>query len=177
MKSCLFVNEGGVLRVGSRTEKITMENSAVINCERILTFYQGRVSHEGLVKLNNNVFLSNSFVSGSSIPMLERVVTSTKCTLQDNIFYGNTVENWAQTFFADPMDAGSNTFWNNEGLNTAISEKQLTLGKMLYIDPQFKDSRTGDFTPRNPKVVEASHGLTNPDAISILWEKYKELSK
>jgi len=178
VKSCLFVNQGGVLRVGSRTDKITMANSALINCERILTFYQNKVSHEGLVKLNNNVFLSNSFVSESDSPMQEgRVFTSTECTLQDNIFYGNTVENWTQTFFADRMDAGSNTFWSNEGLNSTTLEKQPDLGKILCIDPQFKDFRTGDFTVENETIKSAKHGLTNPSAISLLWKKYKELSK
>ena len=175
IKSCLFVNQSGVLRVGSRTDKITMENSAVINCERILTFYQGRVSHEGRMKLNNNVFLSNSFVSESNIPMQEgRVFTSTECTLQDNIFYGNTVENWTQTFFADRMDAGSNTFWNNEGLNSATLKKQLDLGKILCIDPQFKDSRNGNFTVENETIKSAKHGLTDPELISTLWKKYVE---
>ncbi len=178
VKSCLFVNQSGVLRVGSRTDKITMENSAVINCERILTFYQDRVSHEGLMKLNNNIFLSNSFVSESSTPMQEgRVVTSTECTLQANIFCGNTVENWTQTFFADRMDASSNTFWNNESLNSATSEKQPNLGKMLCIDPQFKDSRNGDFTVENETIKSVKHGLTNPVKIVALWKKYEELTK
>lgn len=48
---------------------------------------------------------------------------------------------------------------------------------MLCEDPRFKAPESGDFTPQNANVIEAEHGLTNPEVIAKLWKKYEENCK
>ncbi len=179
MKNCLIINGNAALSISSGTENFSMSNSAVINCKSILTHLPARVSRNGAVKLDNNVFSLNRIASEtSSLMQVWREQSSSECTLRGNIFSSNTADNWRQTILGDHINTDSNnTFWNNEGLNESVSEGGYNLGKMLHIDPKFKDPETGDFTTQNAKVIEAGHGLTDPDIIERLWKQYKETNQ
>jgi tetratricopeptide (TPR) repeat protein len=173
MDSCLILNAGSALDIGSNTEQFSMSNSVVSNCKNIMSYFPFRVSRRGTITLNNNVFLSN--IPGPTNPLMSvpRNYEFSACFIRNNILFDNTVEDWNNTFFEACFNSGNNAFWANKAQSIDISTQDMA----LLAEPQFNDPGIGDFTPQNQTILEAGHGLSNPAAIIALWKKYEETCK
>jgi hypothetical protein len=173
MDSCLILNAGSALDIGSNTEQFSMSNSVVFNCGNIMAFSSSRRSRHGTITLNHNLFLSNIPAPTNPLMSLTRSYDLSACFIRNNILFDNTVEDWNNTFFEACFNSGNNAFWANKAQSIDISTQDMA----LLAEPQFNDPGIGDFTPQNQTILEAGHGLSNPAAIIALWKKYEETCK
>jgi parallel beta-helix repeat protein len=119
------------------------------------------------VEIENNVILGNQHAG---------LDTRGTCRIEvaNNIFTGNK-----KTGFAvyeggnERFRVGKNTFWKN---GTPSIDFKLP-SSTLEADPQFTNPDKGNFSVGNSKIKSAQHGLTNPEIITKLWEKYKKTTK
>ncbi len=147
--------------------------------------YLGNKSAKGAIR--NNVILGNgtgiSGFANSEVDIENNVILdcgysgvdfreSCSLSVKNNIFAGN--ERGIVQFKEGGRGGtrvGNNTLWQN----TTDTEGLDKTGKMLTVDPGFKDAANGDFTVGKATVKSAKHGLQTPSVFPKLWEKWKAI--
>jgi hypothetical protein len=155
-------------------EEGEIKNNALINCgEGIDVRANGSLN-------SKRIFVRNNLVLGASRKTLFTQEYTAAISITGNIVFNDAgipedqpargVDKRSYNTF--PAD---NTYWG--GSQTFSSNLLERSTSSIFIDPQFNDPENGDFTPRNPTVIDAGHGLSDPAVIAELWKKYKETCK
>jgi nitrous oxidase accessory protein NosD len=162
---------------------IHLKNNLIIN-NKNRGVYLGNKSAYG--EITNNAIIGNgtgiSCFSSTEIEIANNLVLdsahagidtrgSCRIEVRDNIVVGSKKTGFALYEGGDnKFKVGKNTFWNN---GTPATDFKLP-GSTVEEDPGFSDPEHGHYAVGNSSVRKAKHGLTDPDAIATLWEKYKE---
>ncbi len=163
VKDCLLMNNkvSGVY-LGNKDGQGTITNTLMIhNSEAVAAFYQAQF------QIHNNLILDST---SAGIGMWDT------CRLQiaDNIFQGN-----AKALVVYPKGGkdnnviGTNAFWRN----AADTENCRRAGDSVLADPLFQDPGVGDYSVKPGPTLDRKQGLTDPQAIHKLWERWKAESK
>ncbi|MDF7798379.1 right-handed parallel beta-helix repeat-containing protein [Pontiellaceae bacterium B1224] len=166
----LFIeNREGIQVYSDRAEIV--ENGFINNQE-----YGIKVNKISGVAIRNNIFSHNhcfaihAFGDGDSSFIEHNILADNGC----DVGLTDRKEGFA------PLN---NTTWNEASTEEQLrfinmGEKNTSAAPNAPIkDPQFQDAINGDFTPLNPKVIEAGRGLSDPAVIKALWAKYAEAAK
>ncbi|MBN2456554.1 MAG: right-handed parallel beta-helix repeat-containing protein [Sedimentisphaerales bacterium] len=161
MKDNLIINNAnrGVY-LGNKTAKGTISNNIIIaNGTGISAFARSRVI------IANNIIADSSYAG---------IGFRDSCGLQirNNIFKGNQ-RGWIMFKEGERNNNGCqrNTFWQNK----VDAENFQKTGNSILADPGFVDSENGDFSLKPGPALEHKQGLTNPQILKILWEKWKTI--
>jgi nitrous oxidase accessory protein NosD len=162
LKNNLIIkNRNRGIYLGNKTTHGNIVNNAILeNGSGISTFASSDV------EIENNVILENGF-SGIDTRAYGRI------QVNDNIIADNEKTGFA--VFEEgsrKFKVGKNTFHGNGEPGTDYTLPSST----LHENPMFADAADGDFTVGNNTVNSAGHGLSNPAAITELWEKYMAFS-
>uniref|UniRef100_UPI0035644A2B NosD domain-containing protein n=1 Tax=Pontiella sp. TaxID=2837462 RepID=UPI0035644A2B len=160
----LLNNEQGI---SHWMEEGEIKNNALINCGAGID-----VEANGSLD-SKRIFVHNNLVMGASgkTPSAQGDIAAISIT--GNIVFNEPGIPEAQRF-GNAFPA-NNTYW--AGSQTFSSNILAQSSNSFFEDPHFTDPQNGDFTPQNPEVLNAGHGLTDPAAIQALWEKYEEACK
>ena len=115
------------------------------------------------VKIENNLVLNNSF---AGIDMRD----SCSLLIRNNILHGNTrgLALFKETG-KNSNKIGKNTFWQNK----TDAENFRKTANSIEADPLFTDPDKGDFSLKPGPALENKQGLTNPQILKALWQRWK----
>ena len=164
---------GGTLR---------MEDNLIVNNAN-RGVYLGNKSAAGIIK-NNVIMASGTGIGGfanSKVTIENNIITDStyagigfkdSCSFQirNNIFTNNE-RGWIMFKEGESNNNGCqmNTFWKNK---TDVENFEKTANSILE-NPNFADAANGDFSLRPGTASDNKQGLTNPEILKKLWEKYK----
>ncbi|MCK4885868.1 MAG: right-handed parallel beta-helix repeat-containing protein [Planctomycetes bacterium] len=164
---------GGALR---------MENNLLINNAN-RGVYLGNKSATGTIK-NNAIIANETGIGGfgnSSVKIENNVISDStyagigfkdSCRLQfNNNIFTNNERGWIMFEYGNRNGNGCqmNTFWKNK---TDVENFRKT-GNSILENPNFVDAANGDFSLKPGPALDNKQGLTNPQIIKQLWQKYK----
>jgi nitrous oxidase accessory protein NosD len=158
----LMDNKVSGVYLGNKDGQGTLTNNLMIcNSEGVAAFYQARF------EIRNNLILDST---AAGIGMWDT------CRLQisDNIFQGN-----AKALVVYPKGGkdnnviGTNAFWQNK----VDTENCRRAEDSIAADPLFLDPRNGDYSLKPGPSLEHKQGLTDPQAIRRLLERWKTDTK
>jgi len=168
---------GGTLRM--------KDNLIVNNANRGV--YLGNKSARGTIK-NNVIMGSGTGIGGfanSKVNIENNIIANSSyagigfrdsCYLQirNNIFIDNE-RGWAMFKDGSRNNNGCqmNTFWKNK----IDAENFRKTGNSILQNPNFVDPANGDFSLKSGPAKQNNQGLTNPQIIKQLWQKYKNPEK
>jgi nitrous oxidase accessory protein NosD len=163
VKDCLLMNNrvSGIY-LGNKDGQGTITNTQMIrNSEAVAAFYQAQF------QIHNNVILDST---SAGIGMWD----TCRLRIADNIFQGN-----AKALVVYPKGGkgsnviGVNAFWQN----TADTENCRRADDSILADPLFQDPSAGDYSLKSGPALDRRQGLTDPQAIRKLLERWKAESK
>ena len=148
--------------LGNKTSHGEIINNAIIENGR------GVNTHASCdIEIENNVIYKNTY-TGVDTPSYGRIQVKNNIIAENEKAGFMVYEKGNHKF-----KVGKNTFWGN---GVPAQDYKLP-SSTLEENSNFANAANGDFTPENKAVKSTGHGLTNPAAIKVLWEKYKELEK
>jgi hypothetical protein len=158
----LMDNKVSGVYLGNKDGQGTLTNNLMIrNGEGVAGFYQARF------EIRNNVVLDST---GAGIGVWD----SCRLNISDNIFQGN-----AKALVVYPKGSkdtntiGANAFWRN----TADTENCRRADDSILVDPLFQDPSAGDYSLKAGPCLDRKQGLTNPQTIHKLLERWKNEAK
>ncbi len=155
----LIKNANRGIYLGNKTGRGTITNNVIVGNGTGISGF-GRADYV----IANNVIVDNSF---SGIDMRD----SCRFSIHNNVLVGNQrglalFKEGTQNFNV----VAANVFWSNA---TEVENLEKPADSVTA-DPQFTDPDHGDFTARGP-VQDQGHGLTNPQVLKDLWQRYEQL--
>ncbi len=161
MKDNLIINNAnrGVY-LGNKSAKGVITNNIIMgNGTGISGFARSKV------KIKNNIILNNSF---AGIDMRD----SCSFLIQKNILQGNTrgLVLFKETG-KNSNKIGKNAFWRNK----TDTENLTKTADSITTEITFVDPNNGNFSLKPGPALQNKQGLTNPQILKKLWQKWQEL--
>ena len=158
----LIDNKVSGVYLGNKDGQGTITNNLMIrNREGVAGFYQAQF------EIRNNVILDSTSAGIG-------VWDSCRLRISDNIFQGN-----AKALVVYPKNSkdaniiGANAFWRN----AADTENCRRAEGSILADPLFQDPSAGDYSLQSGPCLDRKQGLTDPQAIRKLLERWKNDAK
>ncbi len=160
--SLLMNNRVSGIYLGNKNGQGTITNTLMIrNSEGVASFYQAQF------EIHNNVILDST---SAGIGMWD----TCRLHIADNIFQGN-----AKALIVYPKGGkgsnviGTNAFWRN----TADAENCRRADDSILADPLFQDPAADDYSLKPGPTLDRKQGLTDPQALRKLLERWKAEAK
>jgi nitrous oxidase accessory protein NosD len=157
----IIKNMGRSIYFGKKVAQGEIANNAIIGNDIGLL-----VLSPTTMEITNNLFLDN-LSAGIATRGHSRI------SVKANIFAGNDVGISLPTEEEYQFKVGDNTFWKNNATSTNVKLP----ASIIQEDPTFTNPDIGNFSTGNQNIKSAGHGLSNPEAISLLWKKYAEITQ
>jgi len=157
----LIENANRGVYLGNKSGKGTISNNLIMKNGTGIDGFAG-----SSFKIENNVVLDNNY---AGIGMRN----TTSLSIRNNILMGNP--RGLVLFEPDGSSQnkiGINTYWNNE----VDAENVTKTPDSIDAEPGFANPENGDFSLKDGPVKEQKQGLTNPQIIKQLWNKWKGLA-
>ncbi|MHC5076967.1 MAG: right-handed parallel beta-helix repeat-containing protein, partial [Planctomycetota bacterium] len=157
----IISNANRGIYLGNKSGKGTISNNVIMKNG---TGIDGFASSN--FKIENNVISDNSY---AGIGMRN----TTSLSIRNNILTGN--QRGLVLFEPDGTSKNKidkNAYWKNE----VDTENVTKAPDSLDTDPAFTDPENGDFSLKDGQVKEQKHGLTNPQILKQLWNKWKGIA-
>ncbi len=153
------VNRG--IYLGNKTGRGTITNNLIVGNGTGISGFGGAD-----YTIANNVVMDNSF---AGIDMRD----SCRFSIRNNLLVKNQR---GLALFKEGTEntnvVAANLFWSNA---TDVQDLERPPNS-LTADPQFTDPNHGDFTVRGLAQAQG-HGLTNPQVLKDLWQRYEQLQR
>jgi hypothetical protein len=158
----LMDNKVSGIYLGNKDGQGTITNNLLLrNSEGVAAFYKAQF------QIHNNIFLDSTT---AGIGMWD----TCRLNIADNIFQGN-----AKALVVYPKGGqdnnviGANAFWQNK----ADTENCRRAPDSILTDPLFQDAGAGDYSLKPGPSLDRHQGLTDPQAIRKLLERWKAEAK